>query len=67
MDKKEEMDYGATQEDLRLDLLIETAQECDASLSLLASLSSGFSDRETAKLCGNVRSLPKYIKSKVKP
>lgn len=50
-----------------LDLLIATAQETGFELSLLYLLSKGLSDKSLAKLCGNVRNLPKYMKSRVSP
>jgi hypothetical protein len=48
-------------------LLIETAQKHDVSLSALYYMSKGLSDNSIANLCGNVEILPKYIKSKVRP
>ncbi len=49
------------------DILINTAEKSDLSLSYLYYLSKGLSPNATAKLCGNVLSLPKKIKSNVTP
>ncbi len=54
-----------TGEERRLLMLLETAYECDISLTLIAFLSADFSEEETAKLCGNIRLLPHKVRSLV--
>ena len=49
------------------DILIDAAKKSGLSLSYLYYLSKDLSPNSTAKLCGNVLSLPKKIKSNVMP
>lgn len=52
---------------IREEILIQAAKDHAVSLSAIAWLSRGLSDSSLAIFCDNVSSLPKYIKSRLKP